>query len=140
MSDRKYRQRGYQDSGRDEKRSGPAPGGKKPEFFGPRTMNLPGTRSVVRCAGCGGILPADMDFSGQCPRCRFELHSCKQCTHFESSAPLECTRPIPERIGKKDSRNECAFFEPRVTVERETSSNSSRPDDPRKAFDNLFKG
>lgn len=138
MGDRKYRQRGYQDSGRDEKRSGPKPSAK-PEIFGPRTMNLPERRSVVRCAGCGAILPPDPNFSGQCPRCGFELHSCKQCTHFESSAPLECSRPIQERIGKKDARNECTFYEPRVTVERETSSSPSRADDPRKAFENLFK-
>ncbi len=138
MSDRKYRQRGYQDSGRGEKPATKAPSPKS-ESFGPRTPNMPGKRSVVRCAGCGVILPAESDYSGQCPRCGFELHSCKQCTHFEPSAPLECTRPITERIGKKDARNNCAFYEPRVTVERETSSGSSRPNDARKAFDDLFK-
>lgn len=138
MGDRKYRQHGYQDSDRGEKRPGQKPSAK-PELFGPRTLNMPGTHSIVRCAQCGTILPEDCDFSGQCPRCAFELHSCKQCTYFEPSAPLECSRPIQERISKKDARNECPLYEPRVTVERQTSSGPSRPDDPRKAFDNLFK-
>ncbi|MGB7624255.1 MAG: hypothetical protein WBN92_18055 [Terriglobia bacterium] len=138
MSDRKYRQRGYQDTGQREKRPGQAPT-SRPESFGPRTLNMPGRQSIVRCAGCGAILPTDSDYSGKCPRCGFELHSCKQCTYFEPPAPLECSRPIKERISKKDARNECTFYEPRVTSERETSSGPSRADDPRKAFDDLFK-
>lgn len=138
MGDRKYRQRGYQDSDRGEKRPGQRPAAK-PDLFGPRTPNLPGTHSIVRCAGCGAILPDRSDYSGRCLRCGFELHSCKQCTHFEPSAPLECSRPIEERIAKKDARNECTFYTPRVTIERQTSTASSRSDDPRKAFENLFK-
>ncbi len=138
MGDRKYRQRGYQDSDRGEKRSG-RPTSPKPDLFGPRTQNMPGSHSLVRCAQCGNILPADSDYSGRCGRCGFELHSCKQCTHFEPSAPLECSRPIHDRIAKKDAHNDCKLFEPRVTVERQTTSGSSRPDDPRKAFEDLFK-
>jgi predicted RNA-binding Zn-ribbon protein involved in translation (DUF1610 family) len=138
MGDRKYRQHGYQDSNRGEKRPGQAPAAR-PDIFGPRTPNMPGSHSVVRCAGCGVILPAESDYSKQCPNCGFELHSCKQCNSFEPSAVFECSRPIEERIAKKDARNECALYMPRVTVERETSLASSKADDPRKAFDNLFK-
>jgi hypothetical protein len=142
MSDRKYRQRGYMDSGRDrpERTPGQRPG-PRPENYGPRTPNLPGAHTVVRCAGCGTILPADFDPAGRCPRCGFELHSCKQCVHFETSARFECTQPIPERIARKDTANTCTFFAPRVTVERQTSPGFSRatPDDPRRAFENLFK-
>jgi hypothetical protein len=138
MGDRKYRQRGYQDSGRDDKRPGPSPAART-DIFGPRTPNMPGRHSVVRCAGCGAILPGEPNFSGQCMRCGFELHSCKQCNYFEPSAHFECSRPIEERVAKKDARNDCTFYSPRVTVERETSQASSRLDDPRKAFENLFK-
>ena len=140
MDDRKYRQRGYQDSVRDrsdrrpEQRSGP-----KPETFGPRTPRMPGAHSVVRCSSCGTILPADFDPKGRCPRCGFELHSCKQCVHFDTSARFECTQPIPERVVPKDTRNQCTFYAPRTTIERQTSPEASRPDDPRKAFENLFK-
>ena len=144
MSDRKYRQRGYQDSDRDRRdkpqgnRSGP-----RPETFGPRTPNFPGAHTVVRCAGCGAILPPDFDPQGRCPRCSFELHSCKQCAFFESAARFECTRPISARIPRKDARNECSFYAPRTTIERQTSpgaGNSVRAsNDPRQAFENLFK-
>lgn len=140
MSDRKYRQRGYQDSdrGRQERPSGQRQG-PKPERFGPKTPLLPGSHSVSRCGGCGTILPADFDPSGKCPRCGFELHSCKQCAYFDTSARWECTQPIPERVPRKDAKNGCTFYAPRMTVEKQTSPESSRPDDPRKAFENLFR-
>jgi len=142
MGDRKYRQHGYQDDDRGrERRTGPRPPGPKPETFGPKTPQMPGTHAVVRCASCGTILPADFDPNGRCSRCGFELHSCKQCVHFDTSARFECTQPIPQRITKKDAKNACTFYAPRTTVERQTSPGYSRsaPNDPRKAFEDLFK-
>ncbi len=132
---RKYRQKGYQDSdveGREQEKRA-----KKPETFGPRTPNLPGRRAVSRCAACGTVLPAEIDPQGKCPRCGFQLHSCKQCAYFDTSSRFECTQPIPERIPRKDARNECTFYAIRTTVERETST--SKPVDARQAFENLFK-
>jgi hypothetical protein len=79
------------------------------------------------------------DALGQCPKCRAELHACQQCAHFNPGRRFECTQPVPERIPDKRARNACTFFSLRVTVERETSSGSGRPDDPRRALDNLFK-
>jgi len=140
MSDRKYRQRGYQDSDRErQERPSGQPRGPKPERIGPKTPLLPGSHSVSRCGGCGTILPADFDPSGKCPRCGFELHSCKQCAYFDTSARWECTQPIPERVPRKDAKNSCTFYAPRMTVEKQTSPESSRPDDPRKAFETLFR-
>jgi len=142
MGDRKYRQRGYQDNDRDrgQNRTGQR-AGPRAETFGPKTPQMPGAHTVVRCAGCGRILPSDFDPTGKCSRCGFELHSCKQCTHFDTSARYECTQPIQQRITKKDAKNDCTFYLPRTTVERQTSPGYSRPaaDDPRKAFENLFK-
>ncbi len=132
---RKYRQQGYQEQDRD--RPDKERTRKRPETFGPRTPNMPGRRSVARCAGCGAVLPAGLDPQGKCPRCGFELHSCKQCAHFDSSSRFECTQPIPQRIPRKDARNNCTFYAIRTTVERETST--SRPMDARQAFENLFK-
>jgi hypothetical protein len=136
MGDRKYRQRGYMDSRREErpeqKRATP-PG----ERLGPRTPAMPRKRSLARCSGCGVILPVGVEYSGKCPQCGVELHCCKQCANFDTSSRFECTQPITARIPRKDSRNECNFFMPRVTVERETSS--SRPADARAAFESLFR-
>ncbi len=137
MSDRKYRQRGYQDRG-DDRPQERAPKPRPQEMtFGPRTINMAPTREVSRCAQCGVILPPLGDTLGQCPKCGFELHSCKQCTHFDPASRFECRQPVPERVARKDARNTCAFFSVRVSVEKETGS--ARADDARRAFENLFK-
>ena len=61
MSDRKYRQRGYQDQPREPRREERpaekkeyAPRGQPP--IAPKTFNMPGFREVVRCARCGNEL------------------------------------------------------------------------------------
>ena len=144
MSDRKYRQRGYQDQPREPRREERpaekkeyAPRGQPP--VAPKTFNMPGFREVVRCARCGNELTVALAWSqeGTCVRCGAELHSCAQCVSFDTAAPFECQKPIPARISPKDARNACPLFEPRITVERETKS--AAPTSARKAFDDLFK-
>lgn len=142
MSDRKYRQRGYQDRGEEkEKQQKSAPGpAKRDNSFGPRPVQMPARRQVSRCAQCGTLLQSLPEPVGKCPKCGFELHSCKQCTYFDPSSRFECTQPIPERIAKKDTRNDCAFYSMSVRVEKETSTPAqARPMDARQAFENLFK-
>ncbi len=140
MSDRKYKQRGYQDSGRDDRRdSAPARRPPPENLGGPRHISMPGRRLVMRCAACGTVLAPDIDTAGRCPRCNFELHSCKQCACFDPGSRFECSRPVTARIARKDARNECTLYEARTTVEKETSSSRSRPPDARSAFENLFK-
>lgn len=140
MSDRKYRQRGYQDRGEETQKRQAAAKPVKKDTFGPKPIHMPGTRTVSRCAQCGTLLQALADPVGQCPKCGFALHSCKQCTYFDPSSRFECTQPIAERIPRKDARNECAFYSLRVRVEKETSTPSPvRANDARKAFENLFK-
>jgi hypothetical protein len=137
MSDRKYRQRGYQDSDRPERdKSKPAPpAGPREERIGPRTPNMPGFREVIRCARCGNLVTQVSDV--RCKRCGSDLHSCAQCMHFDTSARFECTQSVPARVSPKDAHNQCDLYSVRVTVERETGSVA--PTDARKAFDDLFK-
>jgi predicted RNA-binding Zn-ribbon protein involved in translation (DUF1610 family) len=145
LSDRKYRQRGYQDSGGGAKngarKEGDKPAApKKENTFGPRPINMPGTRTVSRCAECGALLQNVSEANAKCPKCGFDLHACKQCEHFDPSSRFECNQPVPVRISPKDKRNDCSFYSIRVMVEKETSSKGSqRPNDARAAFDNLFR-
>jgi hypothetical protein len=138
----KYRQHGYQDSGekreKQERQSAERP--VKKDTFGPRALQMPGTHTVSRCAQCGALLTAVSEPVGKCPKCSFELHSCRQCTYFDTSSRFECTQPIPERIARKDERNSCTFYSMRVRVEKETSTPAAaKPQDARAAFENLFK-
>jgi hypothetical protein len=142
VSDRKYRQHGYQDSGGEkQQRSSPQekPAARK-DTFGPRAIQMPGTHTISRCAQCGTVLTTVTEPLGQCAKCTFELHSCKQCTNFDPAQRFECSQHIPERIAKKDARNDCKFYSISVRVEKQTSTGTaSTPTSARQAFDNLFK-
>jgi hypothetical protein len=144
MSDRQYRQRGYQDDPRDKERQQQRPGqGPRPPRDprdrpeGPKTPNLMASHEVSRCARCGHLLSTAIEADTVCERCGTALHSCVQCVSFDPGSPLECTQPIKVRVSPKDERNTCTFFAPRTAVERQTST--ARPSSARQAFDDLFK-
>jgi hypothetical protein len=149
-SDRKYRQRGYQDDSRDRdgkgaKRGEPAkeqtaraPGRQLQDAAGPRTPNLMGSREVCRCSRCGNLLSLEVADDGRCPRCGVDLHSCVQCVSFDTSARFECSQAgLPARVSPKDERNACTLYAPRTTIERQTGT--AGPTSARQAFDDLFK-
>jgi hypothetical protein len=145
MSDRKYRQRGYQDEPREpaaprEKRAPEprAPGRPLQDAAGPRTPNLMGSHEVFRCARCGNRLPTPVSSDARCPRCGVDVHSCVNCVSFDTSARWECAEPgLASRVAPKDVQNGCSFFRPRTTVERQTGTEA--PSGARQAFDDLFK-
>jgi hypothetical protein len=159
MSDRKYRQRGYQDDERDRAPRGEgkpkpppkerAPGRVLQDERGPKTPNLMAAHEVFRCARCGNLLPASVELLDRCSKCGVDLHACVHCASFDTSARWECAQndKIPARVAPKDERNMCSFFTPRMTVERQTSSpasttpgsSPSTSSGARKAFDDLFK-
>ncbi len=157
--DRKYSQRGYQDSDRNGSRphrngEERKPQGPRPpiDITGPRLPRLVQSVTATRCYNCATQIPASTDVGALCPKCGAKLHCCKQCAHFEPSTRFQCLKPIPVRIPLKDQANECPLFSPRVTVARDSSSHAPKmpipnlntiaprtADDARSAFDRLFK-
>jgi hypothetical protein len=150
MSDRKYRQRGYQDEPRERPAKGPQP--PKPQepraprgqtHLAPRTYNMPGFREAMRCQRCGNQITPPVGTVAKCNRCGADLHACVNCVNFDTGVRWECTEhaKIPARVPQKDAANDCALFTPRTTVERETHSEpkTESGSSARKAFDDLFK-
>jgi len=147
MSDRKYRQRGYQDDNRDRAPARPpegerekppgAPRSRADRPEGPRTPNMPGFRSVVRCHRCGTLVNTVILVNTACAKCGASLHCCAQCESFDPGARYECMQPITARVTPKDAFTTCQHFEARSTVERETGS--VKQTTARSAFDDLFK-
>ncbi len=146
MDERKYRQRGYQDSGGDDRsrsgrsgRQGPPPERRE----GPRGRGLGApTASVFRCAACGGRVEVigEMPLDADCPHCKAPLHSCTNCAHFDPSAPLECRQHenIPEKVTRKAKANTCPVFLPKETKEFASEGQGPSVGDAKKAFDALF--
>jgi hypothetical protein len=143
MSERKYRQRGYQDDDRDRARP-PRPPREHPpgrprerQPDAPRTPNLMASHEVIRCRNCAQIVSPPIGTIARCPKCNAALHSCVQCASFDPGARYQCMQPVPAPVSPKDAPNECTLFAPTVRLERQTSS--SGPRDARAAFDDLFK-
>ena len=161
---RKYQQRGYQDG--DDQRPDVRTPDRQPKGDGrprrgygprePRKVNMPSFHEVTKCARCGAALSTSVRFDSKCSKCSADLHTCAQCTWFDTSSQFECAQSISKRVTPKDERNSCTYFETVVTVERETHSNGpgavttpTSTDDTstrspsntnaRQAFDNLFK-
>jgi hypothetical protein len=141
MSDRKYRQHGYQDDSSGARRQGPAPQRPREAPIGPKTPNLMASQAVFRCTRCGNPLSLTVEPEARCSRCGVAVHSCIQCVSFDPGSPLECTERIKVRIAPKDEPNSCTLFSPRTTVERQTSTPavSGGPKSARELFDDLFK-
>lgn len=157
MSDRKYRQRGYDERERPPKADGGgSPAGRRPErepgapagarrisSEGARNPQMPGYRRVARCARCGTFVDAAILSKSTCGKCSQDLHACVQCVSFDPGARWECTADIAARVSPKDAANDCTHFSPRTSWEREASSavaaSPAAPSGARKAFDDLFK-
>jgi hypothetical protein len=152
MSDEpKYRQRGYQDSGRREERGGRSPQGPPPpKKEGPRGRGLGSpTETVFRCAACGDrqTVSDPMPADAKCTKCGADLHSCAHCTHFDTGSRWECRRhdAIPQRVEKKRAANSCPLWSPKEAAEfgrdrdRPAPTSPGDPKSARAAFDALFK-
>jgi hypothetical protein len=146
LSDRKYRQHGYQDEprAREPRREKPAaepraPGRPLQDASGPKTPNLMASHEVFRCSRCGNRLGVAVEADARCSRCGVDLHACIQCVSFDTSARFECSQEaLTARVAPKDARNLCPLFAPRTTVERQTGTPQGPPS-ARQAFDDLFK-
>ena len=164
--DRKYRQRGYNDSDRPtsgnesfKREDRPRPQGPRPplDITGPRLPRMVQAVTASRCYNCSTMLLEGSDFAAKCPKCGAALHCCKQCAHFEPSTRFQCLKPIQVRVAVKDQANECELFKARVTVARDVAHQSPAPSplngngggaglpeprnasDARAAFDSLFR-
>jgi len=155
---RKYGQRGYQEGDRREPSRGGFGGGtpQRREPPPPRhNLDRPRGRGLgapseqtFRCAVCGTkqSAPDAEAFAATCEKCGADLHACTHCTHFDTAARWECRRADERQaaglgpVTKKSKRNDCPLFDAKATLEfAQEKPAAADPDDPRAAFDALFK-
>lgn len=135
----KYRQPGYHDGDYKEER-------EKREKRGPRGPREIATReatAVVRCFNCGHqTSPVQkIEFDSVCGKCGDDLHICRNCLHFDTSARWECRQTTTAPVRSKTARNRCELFAPQTVLDAtgRRAAGPSGPPDPRAAFDALFK-
>lgn len=143
----KYRQHGYKESERQDR--GPRTPPPQPltpeEKAQQRSLKHALNREaneVVRCPDCGRNIPAigAIGPESACPHCNAPLHSCRACRHFDTAARFECRADVPERVPDKGKANPCTLYAARLVLDA-TGRRSGTPqsNDPKSAFDSLFK-
>jgi hypothetical protein len=155
VSDRKYKHRGYQDSGGYGSGSGsssgstPRPSGPRPEMFRERMEGAPRGRTAggfgpeaFKCNKCSNVRHNldELTFDDVCGQCGADLHTCGNCRFFDTTTLWECRENITARVVGKQVKNECPSFAQKIV--RDLAADKVRqpqtPDDARKAFDALF--
>lgn len=157
---RKYRQAGYQDDRENrDQNDRPAQRPRRDLSFEEKIQRKSmrhaidrDAREVLRCE-CGHSIEEHGAIGPQstCPKCDTDLHCCRNCRFFASDARWQCRESIPEPVGNKFKANACGSFRSRLVLDHtgrrtQTSSPSQRSsggrrnsNDPREAFNNLFK-
>ena len=154
MSDRKYKHKGYQDTGYGNRSGGSGgssrPSGPPPDARPQRLEGAPRGRTAggfgpeaFKCNQCGQIRQnlGELTHEETCLRCAADLHTCGNCRFFDTTTMWECRESanIPARVPGKHARNVCTFFSPKIV--RDLAADKGKtlsPDDARKAFDALF--
>jgi len=79
----------------------------------------------------------------QCPHCGSDLHSCKNCVHYDEASSVKCKEPHSEWISNRETQNDCTFFEHRpattAAAEASSSENTSEAEQAKEAFRALFR-
>jgi hypothetical protein len=152
--DRKYKHRGYQDGG-----GYGSGGGSTQRPRGPRTEYEPQRQRLedaprgrtaggfgpdaFKCNKCSQIRHSlgELTHEDTCGGCGADLHTCGNCRFFDATTLWECRAEITARVVGKQTRNECALFQPKI-VKDLAADKGKQPvteNDARKAFDALFK-
>ncbi len=74
-----------------------------------------------------------------CPSCDFDLHSCRNCRHYDPAKHNQCVETQAEWVRDKEASNYCDYFSPGGASRRVAGGSSSRAGEARKKFDDLFK-
>ncbi len=63
----------------------------------------------LNCPACEGALLATepLSYRESCEHCHADLHACKYCKNYDSTAYNECREPQAERVIDKEKNNRC---------------------------------
>ena len=139
MSERKYRQKGYQDSAPHAGRGGSSVDAPKRMEGAPKGRGAERNRDeVFRCKVCGEKNDPEVAATSLCKKCRAPLHACNQCHFFDGAARWQCRKEIPAPVPAKSRVNDCTFYAPVITLDLTGTKTAETPDTARSAFDRLF--
>lgn len=67
----------------------------------------------LKCFHCGSELTyADrIGLREECPKCKNDVHVCKNCQFYDPKVYNECKEPQAEVVREKDRANHCEYFQ-----------------------------
>ena len=75
--------------------------------------------------------------NSECPECKSDLHSCRNCKFYESGAHYDCKESVDFPVNDKECANFCDYFSVRFDFSSNATKNE-KIDAARNAFNNLF--
>lgn len=89
------------------------------------------------CFSCGNSLNlgSEVGRREECPKCRSDVHVCKNCHFYDRNSYNECREPQADVVKEKDRSNFCDYFQ--LSVKGVTAGPSK--DDLKAQAEALFK-
>lgn len=75
----------------------------------------------MTCWNCGTALTGvimPLSRRETCTQCHAELHTCRQCLHFDPAVSDQCREDRAEQVREKDRANFCDYFALNSTPQR----------------------
>ena len=92
------------------------------------------------CWSCGTDLPyppfSMVPREEECARCRKDLHSCRNCRHYDPALSNKCREPEAEWVTDREVANFCELFQLAATSPGRRPQDGSR--EARRKLDDLF--
>jgi hypothetical protein len=94
-------------------------------------------KGTLRCFHCGTEIEfADrVGIREECPKCRSDVHVCKNCQFYDPKVYNECKEPQAEVVREKERANVCDYFQPGSGA----GGSAKTKEDLLKAAEALFK-
>ncbi len=73
-----------------------------------------------------------------CPKCDYDLHSCRNCQFYDPSKHNQCAEPQAEWVRDKEAANYCDYFSPSPVLSAGKRS-LSPAENAKKRFNSLFE-
>ena len=98
--------------------------------------------SAFVCHLCGAVLDVREPIArdAECPECRNDVRSCRNCRHYDERYNNSCTETQADPVPEKTRRNFCEFFYFSREPFTGNAAGVKRESDARKKLDSLFGG
>ena len=98
---------------------------------------------MLHCHYCRTLLSLEVQKRNRmCPTCGSDIHSCRNCVHYDENLGSKCKEPNSPWITDRSRQNECEFFEPGRSAAAPVSSSGdtvTEAERAKEAFRALFR-